>query len=296
MSECLTEVPGRFVVVTPNFNMAPYLAETIESVLANLRPGDEYFVIDGGSTDGSIEIIKQYADRLTGWVSEKDNGYADAISKGFARSKAQYQCWINCGDLFLVGSLDLARELIEESGADMIFGDDFYIDENSRVVSYSRGACDDLRAAMLYGDWTPLQDACFWRSALYQRVGGLDPLLKNAADYALFASYAATGKTCYVPYAFSAFRRHEGQKSIANRVAYKTEKSKVRRDLVAASGESLGMKLMLRMAYFLAIRWRARAMHRHWDIQVLHGRLVSELTAGISWPSGKKTRVAHCAI
>lgn len=292
MSECLMGAQGRFVVVTPNFNMAHYLAETIESVLANLRPGDEYFVIDGGSTDGSIEIIKHYADRLTGWVSEKDSGYADAISKGFARSTAQYQCWINCGDLLLVGALDLARELIEESGADMIFGDDCYIDENSRVVGYSRGVCDDLRAAMLYGDWTPLQDACFWRSALYRRVGGLDPGLANAADYALFARYAATGKTRYVPYAFSAFRRHGGQKSIANRASYKTEKSRVRRNLVAESSESPGMKLMLRMVNFVAMRWRARVMHRYWDIPVLHGRAVGELAAGISWPSGEKTRFA----
>lgn len=75
-----------FSVVTPNFNMGHLLSETIQSVLENLRPGDEYFIVDGGSTDGSIDIIKQYADRLTGWVSEQDAGYADAISKGDRKS------------------------------------------------------------------------------------------------------------------------------------------------------------------------------------------------------------------
>jgi len=283
---------NRFVVVTPNYNMAEYLEATIESVLGNLREGDEYFVIDGGSTDGSINIIKKYANRLTGWVSERDSGYADAISKGFSLGTAQYQCWINCGDLLLEGALDLARDLIEESGADMIFGDDCYIDENSRVIGYSRGVCKDLRIAMLYGDWTPLQDACFWRSELYRRIGGLDPSLKSAADYALFANFAVAGKTCYVPYAFSAFRRHQGQKSIANKVSYKTEKSGVRRNLVTACSDSLLMKLRLRIVNFVAIRWRARVMHRVWDIPGLRGRAVGELTAGISWPLGKNSRIA----
>ena len=281
---------NRFVVVTPNYNMAEYLEATIESVLGNLRKGDEYFVIDGGSTDGSINIIKKYANRLTGWISERDSGYADAISKGFSLGNAQFQCWINCGDLLLEGALDLARDLIEESGADMIFGDDCYLDENGLVIGYSRGVCKDLRIAMLYGDWTPLQDACFWKSELYRRVGGLDPNLKSAADYALFANFAVAGKTCYVPYAFSAFRRHQGQKSISNKVSYKSEKSRVRRHLVAACSDSLLMKLRLRIVNFVAIRWRVRVMHRVWDIPGLRGRAVGELTAGISWPLGKKIR------
>lgn len=293
MRECSTVTDGNFVIVTPNFNMSPYLAQTIESVLVNLRPGDQYFVIDGGSTDGSINVIKKYASRLTGWVSERDTGYADAISKGFSLGNAEYQCWINCGDLLLEGALDLARDLIEQSGADMIFGDDCYIDENNRVIRYSRGICKDLRVAMLYGDWTPLQDACFWKSELYRRVGGLDSNLKSAADYALFANFAVAGKTCYVPYAFSAFRRHQGQKSIANKVSYKTEKSRVRRNLVAACSDSLLMRLRLRIFNFVAIRWRVRVMHRIWDIPSLRGRAVSELIAGISWPLGKNSRIEN---
>ncbi len=284
---------NRFVVVTPNYNMGQYLEATIESVLGNLREGDEYFVIDGGSTDSSINVIKKYANRLTGWVSERDVGYADAINKGFSLGTGQYQCWVNCGDLLLEGALDLARDLIEESGADMIFGDDCYIDESNRVIGYSRGVCMDLRVAMLYGDWTPLQDACFWKSELYRRVGGLDSNLKSAADYALFANFAVAGKTSYVPYAFSAFRRHQGQKSIANKVSYKIEKTRVRRKLVAACKDSLLVKLRLRIVNFVAIRWRVRVMHRIWDIPSLHGRAVCELIAGISWPTGENSRIAN---
>jgi glycosyltransferase involved in cell wall biosynthesis len=71
----------RFCVVTPNFNMGRYLPETIDSVLANLRPGDEYHVIDGGSTDNSLDVLRSYGDRLTGWISEPDRSYADAVDR-----------------------------------------------------------------------------------------------------------------------------------------------------------------------------------------------------------------------
>ena len=110
--------PAAICVVTPNFNMAPYLAETIESVLMNLAPGDQYFVVDGGSTDGSLDILKQYEGRISGWVSESDRGYADAVAKGFAMGAGKYQCWIACGDLFLTGALDLARTVLEQTGAE----------------------------------------------------------------------------------------------------------------------------------------------------------------------------------
>jgi glycosyltransferase involved in cell wall biosynthesis len=162
----------RISVVTPSFNMAPYLEDTIASVIGNLRPGDEYFVVDGGSTDGSADIIRRHATSLTGWVSEKDAGYADALAKGFDRATGDILCWINTGDLYLSGAFDAARRAFADD-RDMIFGDDFYIDQNNKILAYSRGWVPDLRMAMLYGGWTPLQDACFWRRSLYQGIGGL---------------------------------------------------------------------------------------------------------------------------
>ena len=271
---------NRFVVVTPNFNMGSYLTETIESVLKNLQPGDEYYIIDGGSTDESVEIIRRYAHRLSGWISEKDDSYADAISKGFARGSGQYQCWINSGDLLLNGSLDLARKLLDKSNAEMIFGDDFYIDNGSKVLGYSSGSCKNLRLAMLYGAWTPLQDACFWRSDLYRRVGGLNKGLRNAADYALFAHFAVQGKVHYEPVAFSAFRKHDGQRSIAYTESYRREKNDIRCKLVDESEESTLKKCLLRCYFFVAVRWRAYVMHRMWDKPNLHHMVVNQFDAG----------------
>ncbi|HEX5425758.1 MAG TPA: glycosyltransferase, partial [Candidatus Acidoferrales bacterium] len=146
----------RISIVTPSFNMAAYLGETISSVQSNLASGDEYIIIDGGSTDGSVDVIRQHESATTHWISEPDEGYADALAKGFARASGDVLCWINAGDLLLDGTFAKVRELFAAGDVDMIFGDDFYIDERNHVIRYSRGDVDNLAAAMLYGGWTPL--------------------------------------------------------------------------------------------------------------------------------------------
>jgi glycosyltransferase involved in cell wall biosynthesis len=273
-----------FAVVTPCMNMAPYLPATIESVLANLRPGDEFFVIDGGSTDESAEIVRSYSERLSGWASESDRGYADALAKGFARSSGEFLCWINAGDLLLAGALDAARDALAQTGSDMIFGDDFYIDEDSKVISFSRGYVADLRQAMLYGGWTPLQDACFWRRSLYDRAGGIDPNIKHAADYDLFLRFATAGQATYVPMAFSAFRRHGGQKSISGAAAYQRERRALRaRELARAGESSLGARLNV-LRHEVGVRWRVHVSQRRWRRDDLRGRPIASLACAQYWP------------
>jgi glycosyltransferase involved in cell wall biosynthesis len=244
--------------------MSAYLEETILSVLNNLSAGDQSIVIDGGSTDGSVDIIKSYEKQLTGWVSEPDRGYADALAKGFTRATGDIFCWINAGDLLLPGALDSARKALDETGVDMIFGDDFYIDEDTRVISFSRGYVRDLRNAMLYGGWTPLQDACFWKRNLYEKVGGIDVGLTYAADYDLFLRMAIQGKCQYVPVAFSAFRRHHGQKSISGSDAYHSERTLVRHRELARWSEALPFNLLKMPWQWFFVRWRVYVMQRLW--------------------------------
>ena len=275
----------RVTVVTPSYNLGRYLPSTIESVLKNLRDGDEYWVIDGGSTDGSVEIIRRHERRLAGWVSEPDLGFADALGKGFERATGAILCWINAGDVLLPGALEAAREALARTGADMIFGDDFYIDEDSRVISFSRGYVRDLRAAMLFGGWTPLQDACFWRRSLYEQIGGLNVGLKYAADYDLFLRMALASRAVYVPLAFSAFRRHPGQKSIAGAPQYRIERRQVRaKEIARARGPLLGTWLN-RVWQPVAVRWRVHVSQRRWARPDLAGRKISDLPCRTYWPA-----------
>lgn len=264
----------RISVVTPCYNMGSYLERTISSVLDNLRPKDEYFIIDGGSSDGSLEIIKSYENKITGWVSEKDGGYAEALLKGFDKATGDILCWINASDLFLPNAFNVARKIFEQMDADFIFGDDLYISENDSVISFSKGYIINLRSAMLYGGWTPLQDACFWRRELYNSVDGINANLKYAADFDLFLRFAIAGKSIYVPRVFSAFRKHERQKSIANNREYNAERKKCMKHAMHTDNTVWFKKICLKIFYWFYIRIRARIFHKLWDIKKYHGRPV----------------------
>jgi glycosyltransferase involved in cell wall biosynthesis len=278
----------RISVVTPSFNMALYLEDTIKSVIGNLRPGDEYYVIDGGSTDGSVDIIRRHEGSFTGWVSESDTGYADALAKGFARASGDILCWINAGDMYLSGAFDAARRSLA-SDVDMIFGDDFYIDEGNKVLSYSRGWVPDLRMATLFGGWTPLQDACFWRRSLYQKIGGIDRSLQYAADYDLFLRMALAGRSGYVPTTFSAFRRHLGQKSISGSAAYHAERLRVRAREISAYRSGPVLKAFNRGINRAAMSARARLAPLAWRRPDLAGRLVMSLPCAAYWPAASNS-------
>lgn len=274
-----------FTIVTPNYNMGRHLAETIESVLNNLRPGDEYYVVDGGSQDESVGIIRAYEKRLAGWVSEPDEGYAHAIAKGLARGNGNLQGWINSGDLLLDGALDFVRSYFAHSDAEFLFGDDYYIDEGSRVIFRSHGGMRSLKNMMLFGGWTPLQDACYWRRSLYEKVGGIDPAYRYAADFELFLKFAIEGTGEYVPVAFSAFRRHAGQKSLSGVAQYELEKKMAASKYAQRCGFVGVRYLPLKIGYSIWSRLRARIFQHFWNSRAKSGVPVSALQLSSSLPS-----------
>lgn len=254
-----------FSIITPNFNMARFLPETIESVLANLQRGDEYFIIDGGSTDGSVDIIRQYESHLIGWISEPDQGYADALAKGFRLCHGELLGWINSGDLLLTGALQAAHDAIITGNYDLIFGDDVFFDEHGNVILHSSGYVHSLKWMMLYGGWTPLQDACFWRHSLYNLVGGINSELKYAADYDFFLRASLIGRCTYVPKIFSAFRQHKGQKSVTEAQQYEHERSICRQRALKQIRIPAPLRVAAEAYYYLQVRWRhhiARRFHR----------------------------------
>jgi len=270
---------ARFCVVTPNYNMAGYLEETILSVLRNLAPGDEYYIIDGGSTDGSLEIIRRYEDRLSGWLSEPDRGYADAIAKGFAMSASPLMCWINSGDLLLDGTLELRRAALGDAGCDLLFGDDYYIDEAGLVLQHSNGRVGNLAHMMLFGEWTPLQDACAWQRSLYEACGGLDADIRHAADYDLFLRMSLAGKARYLPAVLSAFRRPAEQKSVSGADSYAAERRRVRKRMLDEARIPCARRTGALLWYGLLVRLRARIplLNRRRSAHI--GRHITDLKA-----------------
>lgn len=204
-------------IVTPSYNQARFLEATMRSVLEQDYPGIEYIIMDGGSTDGSVEIIKKYSDRLAWWVSEKDQGQTDAINKGFARAKGDILAWINSDDTYQPGALRAVAEYFAahpEIG--LVYGDANYIDEAGNISGRFPAAQTDYERLRRGYVHIP-QQAAFFRADLWKKVGPLDPSFYFAMDYDLWVRLAAQGPIQYVPQTWANFRIHgAGKTSVAD--------------------------------------------------------------------------------
>src|SRR5262245_28439570 len=124
----------RFTIVTPSFNQARFLERALRSVAEQDYPHVEHFVIDGGSTDGSVDVIRKYAHRLAGWVSERDAGQADALDKGFRRATGDILAWINSSDEYLPGAFRRVAERYVSGRPAFFCGDVEVVDEEDRPL------------------------------------------------------------------------------------------------------------------------------------------------------------------
>ncbi len=188
-------------IVTPSFNQAQYLEATIRSVLLQGYPALEYFVIDGGSTDGSQEIIRRYERWLTGWVSEKDGGQTDAINKGMRRCSGSILAYINSDDYFLPGAFRVAAEQLGRCQVPAIFaGRCAYVDETGAPMGSQLSSVQSL-ANMLdiwrvwFGGGHFVQAEVFWNRALHDVAGGFRQELHYVMDFDFWLRALAKGAT-----------------------------------------------------------------------------------------------------
>lgn len=160
-------------IITPSYNQAEFLERTILSVLNQNYPNLEYIIIDGGSTDRSVDIIKKYEKYLTYWISEPDKGQADAINKGFRKAAGDIVAWQNSDDIYLPGAFFRVVEKVKEyPGSDVVFGNMYLIDENDNIMRDMRFVPFNLDH-LIYYDWNLSSQAVFWRRKLFNRVGYL---------------------------------------------------------------------------------------------------------------------------
>ncbi len=201
-------------IVTPSLNQAAFLERTIRSVLEQDYPRIEYLVIDGGSTDGSLDIIRRYEDRLSQWVSEPDLGQTDAINKGFGLARGDIFAWLNSDDTYRPGAVSAAvRFLLEHPEVGMVYGAAYYIDAEDRIVARYPAARTDYKG-LRRGRTTIPQQAMFFRSRLWRMVGPLDPTFYYAMDYDLWVRIAAVTPIAFCPDPWANFRLHGSSKSL----------------------------------------------------------------------------------
>lgn len=204
----------RITIVTPSFNQAPYLEATIQSVLSQRDVDLEYFIMDGGSTDGSLEIIRKYEHRLAGWVSEPDQGQTDAINKGFSRASGEVLAWLNSDDTYQPGAVRQALDLLNRHPEmSFVYGDCNYIDETGRVIGRFPAAQTDYRRLRQGYVHIP-QQSSFFRASLVRQVGQLDPTFYFAMDYDLWVRLAKIAPPLYVQQLWANFRLHRDAKTI----------------------------------------------------------------------------------
>jgi glycosyltransferase involved in cell wall biosynthesis len=207
----------RITVVTPSFNQAAFLEQTIRSVLEQDIEDLEYLVVDGGSTDGSSDILRRYADRLSWWVSEPDRGQTDAINKGFARATGDILAWLNSDDTYEPGALREAVDFLERNrDVGLVYGDANFIDEAGRVIGRFDARPTDYDRLMRGAVYIP-QQAAFFRRSLWEQVGPLDTDFYFAMDYDLWVRLAKVSRLHYLPGRIWAnFRLHRAAKTIAD--------------------------------------------------------------------------------
>jgi len=200
-------------VVTPSYNQGHYLEETINSVLYQSYPNLEYIIIDGGSTDNSVEVIKKYRHHLKYWVSEKDHGQAHAINKGFARATGEILCWLNSDDRYLPGTLSYVAQRLDSRQPQIVFGNCIHLTEGTDLAAGSSVKHFSLRYDLALTDYI-IQPSSFWTRSVWETVGPLSDSLHFAFDWEWFlrARTAGVAFTALDRY-LSLYRIHQDHKS-----------------------------------------------------------------------------------
>jgi glycosyltransferase involved in cell wall biosynthesis len=203
-------------IITPSYNQAQFLESTIRSVLEQDYPNFEYLIADGGSTDGSLDIIKKYQKNLAWWVSEKDKGHADALNKAFSHARGEILAWLNSDDTYYPGAISEAVATLQTyPEAGMVYGKADITDEKGRVIGSFSSKQTDYRK-LLRGSVHIPQATTFFRANLWRRVGPLSLQLFFAFDYDLWVKLSKISELLFVPSTWATFRLHGTGKSILN--------------------------------------------------------------------------------
>jgi glycosyltransferase involved in cell wall biosynthesis len=256
----------RISVVTPSYNQSRFLDETLRSVLQQGYSNLEFIVIDGGSTDESVEIIKRYESHLHYWVSERDGGQSQAINKGFARCTGEIMTWLNSDDCLCPGALErVAAYFMTHPGVGAVIGDQEVVDADGRLV--------DVKKAVPVNYWLALHSACavpqpatMFRRTAWLEVGPVDESLRYQMDFDFFLRMLKAGVrfgTIHQPIA--RFRLHADSKTVSSYDSLVSERTPLQdwrmRQLKHVARGALYLSRLVRRGSFAVYR-NSRARQR----------------------------------
>jgi glycosyltransferase involved in cell wall biosynthesis len=200
----------RISLVTPVWNSAKYIEDTIQSVLVQNYPNLEYFIVDGGSTDGTLDIIRKYEKQITGWISEPDNGMYDAINKGFARTSGEIMGWISATDQLQLGGLKVVGSVFRDlPSAEWITGRPTILNDLGMTVQMSWEPRWSRFRFLAGANRAIQQESTYWRRSLWERAGSrVDSSRRNGADFELWVRFFRHAQIYPVDALIGAFRNH----------------------------------------------------------------------------------------
>lgn len=268
----------RISIVTPSFNQGQYLEETIRSVLLQGYPNLEYFVMDGGSVDGSLEIIRKYAQWLA-WESQPDRGQSDAINKGWKRSTGEIMAWLNSDDLLLPGALyEVAQHWSQNPRVGFVHAKTEMIGQDGRPTGRTWGAPFDLEASLRASENCIAQQSTFISRSAIEKIGFLDESLEMSMDWDLWVRIAAQFEVVFVPETWSRIRIWDGTKTSTIPRSSGEEHVVIVRKLLQDRGTSIHPAT--RRAALAAAYWRvARQSYEAADFPVFRSAYMRSVLA-----------------
>jgi len=219
-------------LVTPSFNQCQFIRETLDSVLNQKYPRLQYVVVDGGSTDGTVEILRECAPRLHWWTSERDSGPEEALNKGFAHTTGEIMAWIGSSDHFLPGSLRTVGEIFRKFPEVEWLTTLFPLNQDEartsfscfRMPGYHHDGFFSAEYLNMGGPWWARgwiqAESTFWRRSLWDRTGGYLRTGTTASDFDLWARFYRKATLHGVEASLGVFRNHPGQRGLGKRNAY----------------------------------------------------------------------------